>query len=327
MTHPRLAFILALMLTAVACSADGSADPASSGSATDPSLAAQLATTDLWAGDRQDVEVGVFSSTADGGVQLVTFGTVDLTFTFLGSTGGGSNGAGEAGPEATASYLPAPTTMADGSGPSLSNPGAARGVYLARDITFDHAGLWQVDVTADIDGMGEHQMSASFPVFDRPQLPAPGDPALKTQNLTMRSKDVPLAAIDSRALDGAPVPDPELHRWTIARALAEHRPILAIFATPTFCQSRLCGPTTEAVERLAARYDDRAVFIHVEIWKDNVKQVVNRAAADWLYRNGDLTEPWMYLIGADGRIQDRWGPLFDVAEVSGKLAALPPMSS
>ncbi len=41
-----------------------------------------------------------------------------------------------------------------------------------------------------------------------------------------------------------------------------------VFATPVFCVSRFCGPVTEMVEELAHRYDDRAVFIHVEIWKD-----------------------------------------------------------
>jgi hypothetical protein len=50
--------------------------------------------------------------------------------------------------------------------------------------------------------------------------------------------------------------------------------------------------------------------------------VINKAAADWLYRNNDLTEPWLYLIGANGVIIDRWGPLFDQNEVAKELAAL-----
>ena len=39
-----------------------------------------------------------------------------------------------------------------------------------------------------------------------------------------------------------------------------------------------------------------------------------------------MTEPWLYLIGADGTIADRWGPLFDVDEVATALEALPPTS-
>ena len=49
---------------------------------------------------------------------------------------------------------------------------------------------------------------------------------------------------------------------------------------------------------------------------------MNRAAADWLLRDDDLTEPWLFLIGADGTIVDRWGPLFDPAQVRDALASL-----
>ena len=56
--------------------------------------------------------------------------------------------------------------------------------------------------------------------------------------------------------------------------------------------SRFCGPVTDMVQELAARYGDRAVFIHVEIWKDYQEQVLNEAAAEWLQTpSGDLTEP------------------------------------
>jgi hypothetical protein len=79
------------------------------------------------------------------------------------------------------------------------------------------------------------------------------------------------------------------------------------------------------VQDLSHRYEDRAVFIHIEIWRDFDNQVVNKAAADWLYRNGDLTEPWLYLIGADGTILDRWGALWSEDEVAAELEQLPRM--
>ncbi len=34
---------------------------------------------------------------------------------------------------------------------------------------------------------------------------------------------------------------------------------------------------------------------------------------------------WLYLIGANGRILDRWSSLFDVEEVARELQQLPPM--
>ncbi len=319
--------VVALALVTAACSSGGSATGASSSSASGAtSFAAEVATSDLSVGAPQRVEVGVFSSTSDGGVQLLSFGTVQLAFAFV-----GTGASATPGPTAIATYLPAPGTQANGTGPALTSPGTARGVYQAEDVSFDQPGNWQVEVTADVQGAGTQHLTAAFPVLEEPLLPAPGQKALKTENLTMASTGVPPSAIDSRALDGAPIPDPELHRWTIAKALTEHRPIVVVFATPTYCMSQFCGPTTDAVQALAGTYGDKAVFIHVEIWKDYQNSVVNQGAAEWLYppalqkANGDLTEPWIYLIGADGVIQDRWGPLFDTDELAKDLQALPRM--
>jgi hypothetical protein len=83
---------------------------------------------------------------------------------------------------------------------------------------------------------------------------------------------------------------------------------------------------TDMVEDLSRRYDDRAVFIHVEIWKDYDRQVLNQAARSWLQLpNGDLTEPWLFLIGADGMIVDRWSSMWSEREVQTELEAFPPM--
>jgi hypothetical protein len=215
-------------------------------------------------------------------------------------------------------------TPQSGPAPAFTDPGDARGVYQA-DVAFDEAGTWQVDATVDVPGEGTRTLSAAFVVSETHSLPAPGGKAQRTENLTIDSKGVPPAAIDSRALDGAPVPDPDLHRTTIADALGRHLPIVVLFSTPVFCVSLMCGPETDGLEDLAKRYPDRAVFIHVEIWRNHQKSVVNKAAADWVCCNetGDLTEPWLFLIGPDGVIKDRWGPLFDPDEVAKELAELP----
>ena len=93
-----------------------------------------------------------------------------------------------------------------------------------------------------------------------------------------------------------------------------------LFATPVYCASQFCGPTTDALQELAKMGPASAVYIHVEIWNDYQASTVNKAAGQWLLRNGDLTEPWLYLIGPDGMIVDRWSPLFDPAEVQAELA-------
>jgi hypothetical protein len=316
----KRSLLVGLVIAAVAASCT-SAPKGSGGS--DTSFAAQMASTWHWAGDPQRVEVGILASDVNG-VRTVSHGTIDLSFDYLGPDG---KGAPEAGPSATAHYVPVPGTAASGAGPTVE--AGARGVYEAEDVTFDRPGIWRATVHATIDGVAR-QLDTTFPVSRTSTIPAPGQPALKTDNLTIGSKGVRPAAIDSMAEGGNAIPDPELHRWTIAEAIRQHRPALVLFGTPAHCESQFCGPEVTELQRLASRFQDRAVFIHIEIWKDYnaTPQVVNKAAADWLLRklpdgSPEMTEPWLYLIGANGRIADRWGPLFDVDEVDAALEALP----
>ena len=317
---------LALAVLASACTKGDPTPPPTS--APNARFTAEMATSFLYADHPLDAEIGLFSGTSSG-VQLVTFGTVQVAFVYLGAAKEPA-ASGTPGTPVTAGYLPAPTTQATGSGPSLSDPSTARGVYDAHDTTFDKPGWWAAVVSADVIGAG-HIVETTTPyvVYAKPQLPAPGQPALKTNNLTLSSPGVKPAWLNSLAQKGTRLPNPWLYRWTIAKALAEHRPILLIFATPAYCVSQFCGPTTDEVAQLAKTYANRAVFIHVEIYKSYTAngRIPNTAAAQWLYRDGDLTDPWIYLIGANGVIQHQWSPLFNVSEVANDLKALPPMQA
>jgi hypothetical protein len=326
MTRRLLLAVLVFTLSAACTGGDdpGPSEPSSNGSVAPTgdasTLSAQVASSDLAADSAEPVQIGVFSSTADAGVQLLSFGDIDVGFSYLGADGGQPPAAG---PTTSAGFVPAPGDDAtQGEGPTLTNPSDVAGVYITPDVTFPDAGLWNATVTASVDGGAPVTLDAAFTVYPEHRIPAPGDDALPTKNLTVASKGAPAVAIDSRAQDGADVPDPELHDTTIAEALKARRPILVQFATPVYCQSNFCGPTVEAQEELAAEYGDVATFIHIEIWRDYDESVVNRAAADWLLRDGDLTEPWMFLIDADGTIVERWGPLFDMSEVRAALDRL-----
>jgi hypothetical protein len=294
---------LAAGLVSVSCTSTAANEASGSSS----NFAMQVASSDLYLGAPQSVEVGVFNQT-DQGVELLTGGTIPLT---LVAADGGSPIQG------TADYVPAPG-MPTPSTPGLTPPSTNRGVYVLEDVTFPSIGVWQAQTSFDADGQ-TIDLSAAFGVADAPALPAPGDKAFRTENLTMADAAKDPEAVDSRAQDGAKVPDPELHRETIAGALKAGRPILALFATPVYCMSQFCGPTTDALVQLAKTGPADAAYIHVEIYKNFAKNQVNQAAAQWLLRNGNLTEPWLFLIGRDGIILDRWGPLFDPQEVSTEL--------
>jgi hypothetical protein len=321
MPSRRTLLWLALVIAVAASCTSGGDDPAPSGSGPNAeALNAITATTDLYTGDPQRVGIGLVLN--DG--RLVSYGSIDMRFSYRGD--GSASTAPTAGPSATAVYVPTPGTPDSGTAPTLTQPSEARGIYEAEGVVFDEPGYWQVDVLADVEGKGAMRASTVVGVTAEPALPAPGQAALETENLTLKDHDdAPLAALDSRVTTGGAVPDKILHEMTIAEALDRHMPTVVVFATPVFCESQFCGPVTDVIEGLAKRYSDRAAFIHVEIYRhyEPGNVVVNQAAADWLLRNNDLTEPWVYLIGADGTIQDRWPVIFRPEELESDLQALP----
>jgi hypothetical protein len=263
-------------------------------------LVAQVASYEVVAGEENRLIVGLLTEEN----RLVVGGEVEFRFTYLGEEASPQS---ESAGAASAGFLPLPgqeeTALPDR--PTVVSPAEARGVYRAQAVTFDRPGFYQVEVRADLGGGDVRTATAAFEVVAEPAYPAPGDRAPRTENLTLGS-DAPPEAIDSRAALEGEVPDRELHRTTIADALRRGRPALVVFATPVYCVSQFCGPVTDMVAGLARDHPGVAEFIHVEIWRNFQEQSVNRAAAEWLLRNENLTEPWVFLIGSDGRILARW---------------------
>lgn len=309
----RLALLAVLAVMVGACSSDGDEAPASSGD----DLSVQVASFDLAVGRVSRFLVGVVTTDQE----LIGYGSPELRFSFAG-TGTGSVPS-KPGPPVRAAYLPVPGTALVTPAPAEPRlaKGSERGVYAA-ETDFDRAGFWQVELTARIDGK-ERKGTGAFAVSESHVVPAPGDPAIASENLTLSSADAPKAGIDSRAGGGAEVPDPSLHSTTVAAALAAGRPAVVVFSTPVYCQSRFCGPVTDVVEELAGVYGDRASFVHIEIWRDFQGKVINKAAAEWLLRDGDLNEPWVYVVGADGRITARFDNVVNRFELEPLLRYLP----
>lgn len=315
-----IALAAALVLIFGACSQDGKTD-VSSPSGDDLNIS--VASYDVAVGEQRFI-VGL--QLEDN--RLVSYGKIPMVFSFLGTR------EDQRSPErrfsAEGSFLPIPleeteqSTPPDGEReqPSAGPASHGRGVYAA-NATFDEPGFWEVSVSVDIEGEGRKKGTGAFEVLQKHLISAVGDAALRTENLTTSSADAPRAAIDSRGRDGE-IPDPELHQTTIAHALDVGRPALVVFSTPVFCVSRFCGPITDMVQGLASQYSDRAYFIHVEVWRDFAAKEVNKAAADWLYRESDLTEPWVFLIGPDAKIAARWDNVATRDEIEPLLKAFPP---
>jgi hypothetical protein len=313
MPFRRIAVAGAALLLLVACGGSGGADKAGG-----DDLAVQVASYDLATGKPSRFIVGLITMDQ----RLIGYGTVDLRFSYVGT----KEDAGKPtpfGPVVKASYLPIHGSVVPDPAPATPQIVAAsdtRGLYGAQ-TSFDKAGFWEVEATATVDGKARSGKGA-FAVNATHAVPAVGDQAQATETLTLTTPDVPRPAIDSRAGSGE-IPDPDLHRTTIAASLAAKRPVVAVFATPVYCTSRFCGPITDLVDELAHQYADRADFVHVEIWRDFQSKTVNKSAADWIYKNDQLNEPWVFVIGADGRISARFDNVVTRGELEPLLKALP----
>ncbi len=315
-----LLLIAALGLLAISCR-PGQTERAASTPTTNQELVAQVASYDLAVG-KQRFMVGLLTPDQ----QLVGGGSVSMKFAYLG-TRDAPQTSGEVVSESDAHFLPIPreggTPPATPRGqPAIIRAAEGSGVY-ATEASFDRAGFWGVVVEADLAGAGLRTGKATFEVFPGHRFPWVGEEAPRSENLTVGSPDAPAPAIDSRAQGGAPVPDPELHATTVGASLAAGKPVLVVVSTPVYCVSRFCGPVTDTVSELAKTYGNRASFVHIEVWRDFQAKEVNRAAAEWVLRGDDLFEPWVFLVGADGKIIGRWDNVATRQEIEPALQALP----
>jgi len=168
---------------------------------------------------------------------------------------------------------------------------------------FDYAGQWGIAVEAELKDGTKGVDSIGFTVYAKPNMVARGQAAPKSDNLTKNDvKDI--AEIDS----GTPPND--MHDVKIKDAIAAGRPLVVVFSTPAFCQSRFCGPVNEEVEALRETYKSSVDFVHIEVWRDFDKQIMNPTVKEWLlWPDGSLREPVVYAVSKDGKVYDRWeGP-------------------
>jgi hypothetical protein len=105
-------------------------------------------------------------------------------------------------------------------------------------------------------------------------------------------------------------PDP-MHYISLDHALKNGKPTVAVFSTPLFCESQLCGPVTDEVLLLYQKYGKtKANFVHIEEFlpgpdlKPDASKLSPGFVA-WKF----TTEPWVIVIDGKGIIRARFiGP-------------------
>jgi hypothetical protein len=176
-------------------------------------------------------------------------------------------------------------------------------IYSAQ-VPFRRSGDYSLLAVTTVDGK---QIAApgAIKVIARgsDRIPEVGDrpPAVKTDTLATARGDI--ASIDTR------VPADDMHDKSFSDVLGK-KPVALLFATPQLCQSRVCGPVVDVAQQLKARYGDRVEFIHQEVYKDNKPEAGLREP---LQRFRLPTEPWLFVVGRDGRITARMEGSFGLA--------------
>ena len=107
-------------------------------------------------------------------------------------------------------------------------------------------------------------------------------------------------------------------------ALDEAKPLVVVFATPAYCLSATCGPQLAELAKVRDRYAAQANFIHIEIFENPHLLEGQRANAQRVaatYEWGLPTEPWTFVVDADGRIAAKFDQFVPAAALEQALAA------
>jgi hypothetical protein len=175
---------------------------------------------------------------------------------------------------------------------TTSDDPASASVVYSTAIDFPKNGEWRI---AAVIREGHKLSAALLPsanVGEFKRVPRAGQKAPLIHTPTPADVGGDMSKITTR------IPPDTQNRVDYAEVLGKE-PIILLFATPQFCQSRVCGPVVDVAEQVKEIYGDKAAFIHMEIYKDNdpTKGPNQKVLAFHL-----PSEPWLFAIERDGTI-------------------------
>lgn len=175
---------------------------------------------------------------------------------------------------------------------TTSDPDAATVVYVT-ELDFPSKGEWRIAALIREDGELTATLLPSAIVGEFDRIPRPGEKAPLIHTPTAEDAGGDLSEITTR------VPPDTQNRVDFADVVGK-KPVVLLFATPQFCESRVCGPVVDVAEQVKEAHGDEAEFIHMEIYNDNDpgKGVRPQVRA---YRLP--SEPWLFVIDRHGTIR------------------------
>jgi hypothetical protein len=200
----------------------------------------------------------------------------------------------------------------------------AVGIFVTH-ATFPSAGNWMASFTTVAPGSPEQTIPFSFDVKAKASAIQKGQPAPSVDTPTLADVGGDVTKISTDAS-----PDPAFYQTSVADALAAHKPFVLVFATPKFCQTKTCGPTLDKVKAVAAKHPD-VTFINVEpyLLEDVDGQLQpkldangNLQAAPATIAYGLLSEPFVFIVGGDGKVKASFELIFTPEEIDTALSGL-----
>jgi len=190
----------------------------------------------------------------------------------------------------------------------------AQSVYAA-EIPIGGGGQYEFLGAVGRDGEIVFADPASPPLSADPdnEVPDIGDQAPPISTPTYTSVGGDLEQIDTRVPAAR-----ELHEDNFADVVGK-RPAVLMFATPALCQTRVCGPVVDEMLEVSAEAPEEIAFIHQEVYIDNE---LEKGVRPQLTKFGLQSEPWTFVVGADGRIVERFEGAFSIAELREAVSRL-----
>ncbi|MBA3655208.1 MAG: hypothetical protein H0W70_13565 [Actinobacteria bacterium] len=182
-----------------------------------------------------------------------------------------------------------------------------RPYYLVRQ-TFATPGFYQLGINV-AGGSAEAALQAVDPASIPTPIPGRAMPAVKTPTVT---NPMDVNPICTRS------PVCPWHEVGLDAALAEKRPVALYVGTPARCVTKTCGPVLDVLLDVKGPFESKVRFVHLEVYKSLTGEDTI-AAIDELKID---TDPWLFLVGADGVVRDRYNGPIDRKEATEGLTRL-----
>jgi hypothetical protein len=173
------------------------------------------------------------------------------------------------------------------------DPDAAAVVYSAQ-LSFAGSGEWRLAAILKEEGELRGALLPGVVVGEFKKIPRVGQKAPLIHTPTAQDVHGDVSKITTR------VPPDTQNKVDYADALGKE-PIVLLFATPQFCQSRVCGPVVDVAEQAKHEFGDKAAFIHMEIYNENDPAKHPRPQVRRFHLP---TEPWLFTIDRNGVVKD-----------------------